>query len=247
MAAEDIYTEATGIQWVIRKALLEIIGEHKHVLLLVSDITGLVHHVVYRNKFLNGDWRLVHVNHYSIEFDSDGIDDVPHCFDLHRRPDTSVWVRREDNRFFIEARDATAMINAYPPKQSSQCRLLPNVVGNIYADDTGIQWHIHKAFLEILGEFRNVLLLVCDSRGVTRRVVFQNRFVNGRWDCMREDLYRIKFNCKGVDAAAQELDYHRRANTSVWMRSSDERMFVEAFDMAAMIHAYQPHESAYVM
>jgi hypothetical protein len=243
MATKDIYTEATGVQWVICKAFLEIIGEHKHVLLLVSDFTGLVHHVVHRNRFLNGDWRLVHVNRYSIEFDSDGIADVPHRFDLHRRSDTSVWVRPDVGRFFIEAHDATAMIAAYPPQPLSQCRLPPYVVGNIYSDVTGIHWHIHKAFVEIQREFRNVLLLICDSEEVTRRVVFQNKFVNGRWEPVHKDHYRIKFNCKGVDADAQEFDYHRRADTSVWMRFSDQRAFVEALDVEAMIHAYQPHES----
>jgi hypothetical protein len=241
MATPISYTDATGIQWVVHTAFLEITGDRDNVLLLVSDTTGLVRRVVYQNKFANGMWRLVHVSSYSLEFHCDG---VPQHFHLDRQSDTSVWMRRDDSRYFIEARDAAAMIDAYPPTTSSRYCLPSNVVGDSYTDVAGIQWQIHKAFVEICGDFRNVLLLICDPEKSTRRVVFGNKFVNGQWEIVHKDHYHIKFNCKGVDADAAWLDYNRQAGTSVWMRFRDKRAFVEPRDMHAMMAGYMPREPA---
>ena len=246
MAAPSIYTDVTGVQWVIHKAFLEIAGAHQHVLLLVSDVCGLAHHVVYKNNFVGGHWELMHVSHYSIEIESDNVDDVPHCFTLHRRSATTVWVRQNDSRFFIEARDVASMINAYPSQASGTHHLPSRVVGNTYSDVAGNQWNIHKAFVEVDGEFRNVLLLIVSSELApvdTRRVVFQNKFVNGYWETVHEDHYRIRFNCNGINAKAKTLDYLRQSDTSVWKRANDNRIFVESLDVQAIMAAFLPRES----
>ena len=139
------------------------------------------------------------------------------------------------------------MIDAYSPNPSTRYCLPSNVVGNRYTDVDGMQWHIHKAFVEIVGVFRYVLLLIWEtgeSGDVFRRVVFRNKFVNGQWEIVCKDHYRIKFNCKGVDADAAWLDYRRQADTSVWMRLRDKRVFVEPHDMHAMLARYMPREPA---
>ena len=67
MVAGNIYIDkVTGEEWLIEKALLEVSGGYRNIILLVSNqpsrdgfqLTEIVYKVVFDDKMVSGDWYL---------------------------------------------------------------------------------------------------------------------------------------------------------------------------------------------
>jgi hypothetical protein len=121
MVATNIFTsEATGEEWVIDIALLEMLNRRSpNVILLVRDITNTMHRVVFQNRMVAGDWYtdMDHqdrfTGHLYIKFHFTGNDNraVWHRYDP--MIGTSAWIRASDSRVFVEASDIQAARLAY--------------------------------------------------------------------------------------------------------------------------------------
>ena len=122
------------------------------------------------------------------------------------------------------------------------------LVNNIFVDNkTGEEWVIDKALLEIVGSFRNIVLLVSSRKlysfsgmtGCTHRVVFNGELVAGDWrlepgvglGCAPH--MHIMFHYTGNDSVARTHRYEQLAGTAAWNRVTDNRIFIEITNLQA--------------
>jgi hypothetical protein len=121
MAVTRTITDEFAETWIIHQAFLEIQGPSRcNLLFLVADRTNTKHKVVFQNKFVNGNWRILSPadvqppDAYQVSFHFDGNDAMARQFDYVRAIGTSAFVR-SDGRVFMEPTDFDAMMNRYSP------------------------------------------------------------------------------------------------------------------------------------
>ena len=120
MVASNIFIDkATGQEYFIEKALLEIVGMHRNLVLLVSNksesnaydwlqMTDIRHQVVFDGKLVSGNWSLEANRHQDgpdhllIKFHFTGDDSRAKWHRYEVLPGTSTWIRTTDGRVFAE-------------------------------------------------------------------------------------------------------------------------------------------------
>ena len=121
MVASKIYIDQWGAEWIIHKAFLEIKPSHTNVLLLVVDVSGQKHRVVFGDRFVNGNWRIVSPlpgkppASYDVTFHWSGYQEHENWCRYDRIIGTDVFLRR-DGGIFAEITDFEATIEEYSPK-----------------------------------------------------------------------------------------------------------------------------------
>ena len=128
MAASNIYVDkATGEEWLIEKALLEVAGGYRNIILLVSghpsldrpQLTESVCKVVFNGKMVSGDWFLEPdrsadgPDRLMIKFHFTGDDERAKWHRYEPLVGTDGWVRATDNRVLIEIKDIPAAHREY--------------------------------------------------------------------------------------------------------------------------------------
>ena len=120
MVASKIYTDQWSNEWIIHKAFLEIKPSRVNVLLLVADFSGQKHHVVFENKFVNGNWKIVTQSPgkppeaYDVTFHHSGWQQHDHWLKYERLIGTDVFVR-QDGGVFVEIIDFETTMPRYAP------------------------------------------------------------------------------------------------------------------------------------
>ena len=128
MVAGNIYIDkVTGEEWLIEKALLEVSGGYRNIILLVSNqpshdgfqLTEIVYKVVFDDKMVSGDWYL-EPNQLTggpdwlmIKFHFSGNDQLARWHRYEPLVGTDDWVRTTDHRVLIEIKDILAARRAY--------------------------------------------------------------------------------------------------------------------------------------
>ena len=120
MVAHFLFTEpTTGEVWLIDKALLEITGGHRNIVLLVRnhDVPGASdtkYRVVFDGKMVSGDWYMESTSptggteHLMIKFHFTGNDNKAKWHRYAPVAGTLAWSRMTGNRIFIEIVDLQA-------------------------------------------------------------------------------------------------------------------------------------------
>lgn len=120
MVASKIYVDQRSNEWIIHKAFLEIKPSRVNVLLLVADFSGQKHHVVFENKFVNGNWKIVTQSPgkppeaYDVTFHHTGWQQDEHWLKYERLIGTDVFVR-QDGGVFVEIIDFETTMPRYAP------------------------------------------------------------------------------------------------------------------------------------
>ena len=123
MVASKIYVDQWSNEWIIHKAFLEIKHSWElrvNVLLLVADFSGQKHHVVFENKFVNGNWKIVTQSPgkppeaYDVTFHHTGWQQDEHWLKYERLIGTDVFVR-QDGGVFVEIIDFETTMPRYAP------------------------------------------------------------------------------------------------------------------------------------
>ena len=132
MAANNIYVnKVTGEEWLIEKALLEVAGGYRNIILLVSgrptpgrpQSTENVCKVVFNGKMVSGDWFLEPDRSADgpdllmIKFHFTGEDVQAKWHRYEPLVGTDGWVRATDNRVLLEIKDLSTAHRAYGPEQ----------------------------------------------------------------------------------------------------------------------------------
>jgi len=127
------------------------------------------------------------------------------------------------------------------------------VASNIHTDEvTGERWSIERAFLEVSGGYRNIVLLVSNlpshdgsqMADIEYKVVFNGKLVSGDWYMEPNrleggpDLLLIKFHFTGDDGQARWHRYEPLAGTADWVRATDNRVLIEIKDLLAAQRAF---------
>ncbi len=130
MVAHFLFTEpTTGEVWLIDKALLEITGGHRNIVLLVRNhdvpcATDTKYRVVFDGKMVSGDWYVESVSgteHLMIKFHFTGNDSKAKWHRYVPVAGTLAWSRMADNRIFIEIVDLQAAQQAAASGSRSSC------------------------------------------------------------------------------------------------------------------------------
>ena len=120
MVAHHLFTDlTTGEVWLIDKALLEVTGGHRNIVLLVRNhdvpcATDTKYRVVFDGKMVSGDWYMESTSptggteHLMIKFHFTGNDSKAKWHRYTPVAGTLAWSRMADNRIFIEIIDLQA-------------------------------------------------------------------------------------------------------------------------------------------
>ena len=120
MVANNLFTDqVTGEVWMVDKALLEVTGGHRNIVLLVRNhdvpcATDTIYKVVFDGKMVSGDWYLESAGpnggteHLMIKFHFTGNDNKAKWHRYAPVAGTLAWSRMADNRIFIEIVDLQA-------------------------------------------------------------------------------------------------------------------------------------------
>ena len=116
-----LFTDEFAQTWIIHQTFLEIIGPSRcNLLFLVADRTNTKHKVVFQNKLVNGNWKMLSPacvqppDAYQVSFHYDGNDTLARQFAYVRAIGTGAFVR-SDGRVFVEPTDVDAMMLRYSP------------------------------------------------------------------------------------------------------------------------------------
>ena len=119
MVATNTYT-CEGIDWVIDRALLEVLaGRNPNIILLVRDMANTRHRVVFQNRMVEGNWYLESnrqvssSDHLYVRFHYTGNDTKARWFRYDQMTGTTTWKRTHDDRVFAEITDLQAAMHAY--------------------------------------------------------------------------------------------------------------------------------------
>ena len=121
MVVTRFFTDEFDETWIIQQAFLEVQGPSRcNLLFLVADRTNRRHKVVFQNKFVNGNWKILSPacvqppDAYQVSFHHGGNDALARQFEYVRAIGTGAFVRT-DGRIFVEPIDFDAMMNRYSP------------------------------------------------------------------------------------------------------------------------------------
>ena len=128
MVASNIFTDkTTGDEWLIERALLEVTGGYRNIILLVSNLPShdgsqmadIEYKVVFDDKLVSGDWYM-EPNRLEggpdlllIKFHFTGDDGQARWHRYEPLAGTTDWVRTTDNRVLIEIKDLLAAQRAF--------------------------------------------------------------------------------------------------------------------------------------
>ena len=132
MVASNVYIDKiTGEEWLIEKALLEVAGGYRNIVLLVSNQPShdglqraeIMYKVVFAGKMVSGDWylepsRLAGApDSLMIKFHFNGDDGQARWHRYVPLLGTDGWVRTTDNRVLLEIKDILTAQRAYGLEQ----------------------------------------------------------------------------------------------------------------------------------
>ena len=119
MVATNTFTNE-GIDWVIDRALLEVLaGRNPNIILLVRDLANTRHRVVFQNRMVEGNWYLESnrqvssSDHLYVRFHYTGDDAKARWLRYDQITGTAAWKRTSDNRVFAEITNLQAAMHAY--------------------------------------------------------------------------------------------------------------------------------------